>query len=72
MQPKLGRVYKVKNKNAKWGSLAEYNYFTIVDPWGVKIRCMATDKEILNLEERAAKHPEDHVKKISLRDWLKR
>ena len=33
---------------------------------------MFTDRELLAAEKRAGKNPEDKVKKITFKEWLKR
>ena len=70
MKPKLGRVYKVENANRKWGANADYKYLRVRDSWGVEMDLMFTDR--LAAEKRAGKNPEDKVRKISLKEWLKR
>ena len=72
MKPKLGRVYKVQNANPKWGANTDYKYIKVRDIWGVEMDLMFTDRELLAAEKRAGKNPEDKVRKISLKEWLKR
>ena len=72
MKPKLGRIYKVSNANPKWGANTAYKYLRVRDSWCVEIDLMFTDRELLAAEKRARKNPEDKVKRISLREWLKR
>ena len=72
MKPKLGRIYKVSNANPKWGANTAYKYLRVRDSWGVEMDLMFTDRELLAAEKRAGKRPADRVKKISLREWLKR
>ena len=42
------------------------------DSWGVEMELMFTDRELLAAEKRAGKNPEDKVRRISLKEWLKR
>ena len=72
MKPKLGRIYTVTNANPKWGANAAYKFLRVRDSWGVEMELMFTDRELLAAEKRAAKNPEDKVRKISLKEWLKR
>ena len=71
MKPKLGRIIKIQNDNPKFGALKSYNYLRVKDSWGVEMNLMFTDTQLLDAEKRAAKNPEDVVKKVSFRNWLR-
>ena len=71
MKPKLGRIIKIKNDNPKFGALKSYNYLRVKDNWGVEMNLMFTDTQLLDAEKRAAKNPEDVVKRVSFRSWLR-
>jgi len=72
VKPKLGRIYKTKNSNPKWGANTDYKYIKARDSWGVEMHLMFTDRELLAAEKRAGKHPEDRVRKISFKEWMRR
>jgi len=72
MKPKLGRMYKIENANPKWGANAAYKFLRVRDSWGVEMELMFTDRELLAAEKRAGKNPEDKVRKITFKEWLKR
>lgn len=71
MKPKLGRIIKIENDNPKFGALKKYNFLWVKDSWGVEMNLMFTDTQLLDAEKRAAKNPEDVVKKVSFRNWLR-
>lgn len=71
MKPKLGRIIKIENDNPKFGALKKYNFLRVKDSWGVEMNLMFTDTQLLDAEKRAAKNPEDVVKRVSLRNWLR-
>jgi hypothetical protein len=71
MKPKLGRIIKIENDNPKFGALKSYNFLRVKDSWGVEMSLMFTDTQLLDAEKRAAKNPEDVVKKVSFRSWLR-
>jgi hypothetical protein len=71
MKPKLGRIIKIENDNPKFGALKSYNFLRVKDSWGVEMDLMFTDTQLLDAEKRAAKNPEDVVKKVSFRNWLR-
>ena len=71
MNPKLGRIIKIENDNPKFGALKSYNYLRVKDNWGVEMNLMFTDTQLLDAEKRAAKNPEDVVKRVSFRSWLR-
>ena len=71
MKPKLGRIIKIQNDNPKFGALKKYNFLRVKDSWGVEMNLMFTDTQLLDAEKRAAKNPEDVVKKVSFRNWLR-
>ena len=70
MKPKLGRIIKIENDNPKFGALKKYNFLRVKDSWGVEMNLMFTDRQLLEAEKRAAKNPEDVVKKIPFKQWL--
>tara|TARA_R100001443_G_scaffold4429_4_gene12962 strand:- start:2290 stop:2508 length:219 start_codon:yes stop_codon:yes gene_type:complete len=71
MKPKLGRIIKIENDNPKFGALKSYSFLRVKDSWGVEMNLMFTDTQLLDAEKRAAKNPEDVVKKVSFRSWLR-
>ena len=71
MKPKLGRIIKIENDNPKFGALKSYNFLRVKDSWGVEMNLMFTDTQLLDAEKRAAKNPEDVVKKVSFRNWFR-
>ena len=71
MKPKLGRIIKIENDNPKFGALKSYNFLRVKDSWGVEMSLMFTDTQLLDAEKRAANNPEDVVKKVSFRSWLR-
>jgi hypothetical protein len=70
VKPKLGRIIKIENDNPKFGALKKYNFLRVKDSWGVEMNLMFTDRQLLEAEKRAAKNPEDVVKKIPFKQWL--
>ena len=71
MKPKLGRIIKIENANPKFGALKSYSFLRVKDNWGVEMNLMFTDTQLLDAEKRAAKNPEDVVKKISFKKWIR-
>ena len=71
MKPKLGRIIKIENDNPKFGALKSYSFLRVRDNWGVEMNLMFTDRQLLEAEKRAAKNPEDVVKKVTFKQWLR-
>ena len=72
MKPKLGKLYHVQNNNPKFGANRSYRFVRVRDNWGVEMKLLFTEKQISDAEKRAAKNPEDVVRKVPFREWIRR
>ena len=71
MKPKLGVIYNVINGSPRQGANKQYQYVRVRDQLGYERRLLFTDRQIEDAENRAEKNPEDLVKKVSFRDWIR-
>tara|TARA_B100000700_G_scaffold320048_1_gene416558 strand:- start:846 stop:1070 length:225 start_codon:yes stop_codon:yes gene_type:complete len=72
MKPKLGKLYHVQNDKPKFGANRSYKFVRVRDNWGVEMKLLFTDRQISEAEKRAAKNPEDIVRKVTFRDWIRK
>tara|TARA_R110002051_G_scaffold292088_1_gene356341 strand:+ start:64 stop:282 length:219 start_codon:yes stop_codon:yes gene_type:complete len=72
MKTKHGRVYRVTNKDKKFGANSRYLYIKAKNTVGDSINLLLTDAQLVTAQERAARNPEDCLKNIPLKEWLRR
>ena len=72
MKAKFGRIHRVQNKDARFGSNGSYNYVRLKMGDGSSTDLLLTDNQIENATTRAEKNPEDCNLKITFKEWLKR
>jgi uncharacterized protein YmfQ (DUF2313 family) len=72
MKTKHGRVYRVDNKGKKFGANSRYFYLKAKNTAGEDINLLLTDSQLATAQLRAVKNPEDCLKNIPLKEWLRR